>query len=373
MAHFWVTKPGEEGKLAGLEAEAARVQAELAKIQALSDEQACRICGARVELTDEHAPSKKAGNVGPMVRGVINSSQSIATGVLSWEGQMIQGAKYKTLCAPCNNATGSWYNPAYVQFARVSRSAAVPANAGRTSQLKIAHRQRVAKQALASLVATSQPGLTDRYPDLRTLLLSNHDRRAIAPLKLWLHLRANPGGVSTGITVAIDLERRTGRLVAGFSFWPLGWILTLGDTTVDGVLDVSSWTELDYNEKGPVAVDVPCQWGLSVYPAVFRGPEEYGDEPWSLRPAPLSRDSGCPQPPTWVGHWCSNAYLLEAGRLTQASARNYPRNARQQTSRSSSPPTRDYHCSERSAARGVAMSHSFSLRPRSRGTGRSVW
>src|SRR5262249_15375701 len=156
-----------------------RVQAELAEIQSLSDEQACRVCGARVTLTDEHAPSKKAGNVGPMIRGVINSSQSIATGVVSWEGQPIQGATYKTLCAPCNNVTGGWYTPAYVRFARTSRSAAVPANAGSISQLKIAHRQRVAKQALASLVATSQPGLTDRYPDLRGLLLGKQDRRPI--------------------------------------------------------------------------------------------------------------------------------------------------------------------------------------------------
>jgi hypothetical protein len=282
MAQVWVIKPGEEERLPGLEAEAERLQGELAYLQSLSTESACRLCGNETELTEEHAPSKKAGNTGPMIRGVIDYPASLAGGSVLWKTERIQGAKYDSLCARCNNNTGSWYNSAYVQLVRAAKTVATPQNAGKVCPIPIVHPQRVAKQALTSIVATSQPGLTARYPALRALLLDKEDRRPITPLQLWLYLRVNPGGVATGLATGIDLERRQGHLLAGFSFWPLGWIITISSVDVRGALDVSAWTELGYRERGPVTANLPCQWAISPYPADFRGPEEFPDAAWQI-------------------------------------------------------------------------------------------
>jgi len=280
MANLWVTKPGEEVRLPEVEAEAERLQGELRNIQSLSDESACRLCGVHASLTREHAPSKKAGNLGKMIRQVIDYASSVASGIVKWNAEVIQGATFEALCGLCNNRTGSWYNPAYIKFARYCREFAQPENVGKLCRLELSlHRQRIAKQALLSLVATSQPGLTARYPDLRTLLLGKEDRQPIAPIRLWLYLRANPGAVFTGITIAFELERRKGNLAVGFSFWPLGWIMTIGEVTVDGAANVSTWTELDYHDKRAVVVEVPCQWALSPYPGDFSGPDEFPAEP----------------------------------------------------------------------------------------------
>jgi len=167
---------------------------------------------------------------------------------------------------------------------RLATPLAEPKNAGTVCQLKVtAHRQRVAKQALASFAATSQPGLTARYPVLRELLLNRTAARRIEPLRLWLYLRANRGGMMTGLTVALKLEQRKGHLVAGFAFWPLGWILTIGDIDAeDNFIEVSDWTELDYNDKTPVTISVPCQWAVSPYTGDFRSPAEIMGEAWSV-------------------------------------------------------------------------------------------
>lgn len=282
MAQVWIIRPGEERRLPGLEAEAERCQRELAHIESLSPESACRLCGTETELTEEHAPSKRAGNTGRMIRGFIDYAASRAGGSVVWKGQVIQGAKHDSLCGPCNNNTGSWYNSAYVRLVRACQKIAAAKNAGRICEVEVLNPQRVAKQAITSIVATSQPGLTARYPDLRTLLLDREDRRRIAPLRLWLYLRANPGGVSTGLATGIDLEQRRGHLVAGFSFWPLGWIMTIGDVEVNGVLDVSAWTELGYMERGPIMAEVPCQWAISPYPGDFRGPDEFPADAWKI-------------------------------------------------------------------------------------------
>lgn len=286
MAEIWVTKRGEEQHLPEVEAEAARLEAELRNIQSLSDESACRLCGVHASLTREHAPSKKAGNLGKMIRQVIDYASSVASGIVKWNAEVIQGATFEALCGLCNNRTGSWYNPAYIKFARYCREFAQPENAGELCRLHLSfHLQRVAKQALVSLVATSQPGLTARYPDLRTLLLGKEERRPLAPIQLWVYLKANPGARFTGLTIALDLERREGHLVAEFSFWPLGWLMTLGDVAVRGAANVSAWAELDYHNKTTVTAEIPCQWAISPYPEDFRGPGEFSPAPenWSTR------------------------------------------------------------------------------------------
>jgi hypothetical protein len=38
-------------------------------------------------------------------------------------------------------------------------------------------------------------------------------------------------------------------------------MLTVGDIEADdNVIDVSGWTELDYNDKTVLKIAVPCQW-----------------------------------------------------------------------------------------------------------------
>lgn len=284
MTELWVTKPGEEQHLPEVEAEARRLQAELRNIQSLGDESVCWLCGVRAPLTKEHAPSKKAGNRDKMIRQEIDYVSSVTSGIVKWNAEVIQGATFETFCPSCNNRTGSWYNPAYIKFARYGREFARPEHVGKLCRLELSlHRQRIAKQALLLFVATSQPGLTSKYLDLRTLLLSKEARPPLAPVQLWLYLKANPGACFTGITIALNLERRKGHLVAGVSFWPLGWLMTIGDVTVEGAANVSAWTELDYHNKATVPVDVPCQWAISPYPGDFRGPDETPVEAWSVK------------------------------------------------------------------------------------------
>ena len=284
MAEIWVTKPGEEAKLPAVQTEAARLQPELQRIQSLSDELSCKLCGDHRPLTREHAPSKKSGNQGPMRSKRIDYQESVGSGFIKWAETMIQSVTFEALCRSCNNQTGDWYNPSYVKFARQCRSLAIPENAAKLCQLRPPlYLHRVVKQALVSFVATSQWGMTARYPHLRSLLLDRKGCRPLAPIQIWLYLRANPGGRYTGLTIAFEVERRKGHLVAGFDFWPLGWLMTIGDVKVSGAANVSAWAELDYGYKNTATVEIPCQWAISPYPGDFRGSEEFSptSESWS--------------------------------------------------------------------------------------------
>ncbi len=277
MSHVFVVKPGEQHRLPEVAEEAKRLQAEVFAIEALGDKSKCRICASQPATTKEHAPSKKAGNKGRMLHGRVNYEQSVASGWISWEIRATQGNVFESLCGTCNNNTGSWYNPAYVRFAAHGGQFAKPENSGRPCQLSVeVHPQRVLKQALTSLLAVSQPGLTTKYPHLRDLVVGKEAKTALAPGHLWLYLMANRGSRSSGLGFSINYDRKKGQLIAEFSFWPLGWLFTLDDLPVEGAVDVSAWSEVQYHDKSVVNVAVPCQWALGPYPADFRPPSAFG-------------------------------------------------------------------------------------------------
>jgi hypothetical protein len=235
----------------------------------------CRICGSREELTEEHTPSRRAGNVGSLVRGMIDYEASVSGGEVKWGVQLLQGgASAVTLCGTCNNNTGRWFNPAYIRLVDACRPFAIPTNAGKVCEITVElHPQRVAKQALTTLLATSQQGVTTRYPHLREMLLRGDTVRPLAPMRLSLYLSANKGARMSGVALTLRERDRKGYLLAEFSFWPLGWVLSFDDAPVDGTVDVSAWLELDYHEKRRITLGVPCQWAVAAYPCDFRAPD----------------------------------------------------------------------------------------------------
>lgn len=252
-----------------------RVHAEIAAIEAAGNEDACHVCGAG-ELTDEHTPSRRAGNNRPVFRGALDYDATVAAGEVAWTLEKLQrGATMQTVCGKCNNSSGRWYNPAYIRVSERCRPLATPENAGHICAVEFTgHPQRVAKQALTTLIATSQSGITATFPHLRQLLLDAEERGVLTPLRLGLFLRANDAGRTTGITGNVDRARRAGRLVAEFSFWPLGWVLTFDGQPFPGTVDVSNWTEYGFHERIDLAVDIPCQWAIGPYAGDFRRPEE---------------------------------------------------------------------------------------------------
>lgn len=273
---MWVVHPRDQYRLREAPDIAAKLQNEIAVIESLGDEAACRLCSVRTSLTKEHTPAKKAGNPSGGVRMAIDYVKSIAAGRVLWMTHKFTGGiTVETLCKSCNNNTGAWYNPAYIRFARHCQQLARKENAGAVCDVDLeVHPQRVLKQALTSIIATSQPGLTARYPDLRKFLTLKEAQWPITPVRVWLFLMANRTTRKTGLVVRVSLDG-VGLILAEFSSWPLGWVAGFGDVPIDGAVEVSEWSNVDFHGKVRVTLKIPCQWVLGPYPADFRAPAAF--------------------------------------------------------------------------------------------------
>ncbi|MCG2706263.1 MAG: hypothetical protein L6254_01790 [Candidatus Omnitrophica bacterium] len=270
VSHPWVQPPNSPNLLKSIEEQ----QIEFGKIDGLGSMSSCRLCGSKEGLTKEHSPSKSSVNKSKLIT---LSIAPIITRFLHWQGNIIQGgSKHESLCRNCNNKTGSWYNPTYVKFVRTCVSIANVNNAYKAVNISAnnIYPSRLLKQALTHIIATCQPGLCVRYSDLKEIILNKEKLLDISPFKIGMFIRVNKGGRHSGITIFVDTAKEQARLIAEFSFWPLGWVMTFDNSPLDGTLDVTNWSSISGNEKTNLNISVPCQWCVSPYPGDFRSPDK---------------------------------------------------------------------------------------------------
>lgn len=274
MTVVWVTRPGNEfPEDPELNRSIEEKQELFARINGDGDIECCRICGSTQNLSLEHTPSKAAYNKKSFLEFSVSHP---LMQFLKWKARKVQGgSKSKTLCKLCNNNTGSWYNPEYVKLARTCSSLAKPRNANKIMSVRTCFSpSRVIRQALTNICSVSQLGLCKNYTHLKNYLLNRVQTIELQPLKVGLFINIANTGRSSGVTLFVDARRKIARLMAEFSFWPLGWILTFDDLPYSGTLDVTSWASYGIDEELELTLDIPCQWAVSPYPGDFRSPAE---------------------------------------------------------------------------------------------------
>lgn len=275
MTKMWIGHPGSQPPssprlLKSIETEHAAFN----EIDRLGNLSSCRICSSESGLTKEHSPSKAAFNKAKLIG--LSALEPITTRFLKWKAHILQsGSQHESLCKNCNNNTGSWYNPTYVKFVRICSRFAKENNACKTVDINAhIYPARLFRQALTHICATCQPGLSLRYPNLKEIILNKEKSLAINPLKIGLFIRVNRGGRHSGISIFVNTVEETSRLIAEFSFWPLGWIVTFDNLPFEGTLDVTNWSAMSTDEKLHLDIRIPCQWCVSPYPGDFRQPKE---------------------------------------------------------------------------------------------------
>jgi len=235
----------------------------------------CSICNIYTELTNEHIPPRAAFNKVPALIAKIDKANSIRQ--VKWKPyRSKKGSSNYTLCYKCNNKTGRWYGDSYVDFVKQCAPYAQWKYGRRTVTLSLnIFPFRVIKEALTIFCSSCGPGLSQKQNQLKKIILGQKSTGELAPLKIWLYLLAFPGGRSSGIAGIANVKKRTTRVVAEFSWWPVGWILTFDDHNIVEGLDVSDWLyKYKYRDRKRMNLYIPCNYAVTAYPLDFRHPKD---------------------------------------------------------------------------------------------------
>lgn len=273
MTQIFITKPGQNLNVSPFLSEKIDKATEFIKsIEDISKSNVCHICG-KTEVSTEHTPSRKAFNAKDLI--LLKIAKPLSK-FLAWEPHFIQGGNFvRSLCTSCNNITGAWYNPAYINFVRACAKESILKNANQNVRVKVcSYSQRIIKQGLVHLLSISQSGIVQRFPEMADLLLDREKRGVIDTFKIGIYIRANKGARSTGLAFAVNFEKESVDIVSEFSFWPIGWILAFDKESLQGTVDITHWLNDEYNDKREFEIEIPCRWAVLQYPKDFRTPDE---------------------------------------------------------------------------------------------------
>lgn len=216
----------------------------------------CHICGKYGELSFEHIPPETALNKN---RAIVYTGNDVIKKYKGEKSRYInqqQGMGKYTLCASCNNITGSWYVPAYSDVAEdIARSL--------HSNKQLTHGDIVefsfsrlpvlafAKQVI-TMFCSLLPVEEVKRLGFDTFLLdkeSNHINKALFDLRMYL-TPLNVGQLMVGPSSVIH-KAETGfetTIACDIGVYPFGFILNLTpETPIEYGTSIMDFFDAEYN------------------------------------------------------------------------------------------------------------------------------
>jgi hypothetical protein len=196
------------------------------RLPAMSEHGQCRICGGVGRLTEEHIPPKGAFNKARVSLASFEEALALAPGEQLRGNYRQGGHRVFSLCATCNNNTGSWYGSPFVRFVHQIVRIISGARGPRAPPPVRTHPARVLKQIAAMFMSVNGVGFRDANPDLVSFIL-NKDHRLAPKFRFFLFLTRGGGYLKfQPLAARVSFTRGAVQVFSEIVFPPLGYILT---------------------------------------------------------------------------------------------------------------------------------------------------
>jgi len=183
-----------------------------------------------------------------------------------------------TLCPRCNNNTGSWYGPAYLEW--VWHAVRVLAAAGGESSLYLPFRifpLRVIKQIVTMFFASTHEGFREANPELARFVL-NREAKGIDPeICIYAFLNPTPRARSSGVAGILTIGGGGSdlKIVNEIALAPVGYLMTLGSAAPDDrLVDITFFAKRSYNDWEEFWLRLPVLPVYTPFPGDYRPREE---------------------------------------------------------------------------------------------------
>jgi len=234
----------------------------------------CWLCNRFGTLTKEHIPPESAFNDFPLLLLKVDERSMQDTGTMDWSPSQKfgRGMYVRSVCARCNNRCGSKYGGAYVDLVRrVAERIGDVQEFHTVSILGVKRPLAILKQVLFQFVSTNGPGFV-RANDWVAPFIKTTTNQSIPPeIGIYLFASNIRGARRTGSSSHIELSRSTQfNVVAEFSFWPLGTVISFGHFSHPGLTPIHRWLQYPFDYKGAVDLHLRVNPIHSAYPVDFR-------------------------------------------------------------------------------------------------------
>lgn len=244
----------------------------------------CRLCGNLAALSREHVPPASAGNAGrSVVRGIedwlARASLDEAPG-----GRPQQGGVWgRTLCEPCNNATGRYASEYRGWAARAVRLLGEIDSSDVLDSQPVSKLLRVqfdevrpgafVRQVLSLMASMSGPwDIARRHPELRGMVLEGTTGELPAGMSLDMSLFYGPSCILAGPTLVIDRASNGWKWCVVVAFPPFAFEMVLAADWQEGtpMCGIGDFLAVPPGSKASVELDLFVAFGHTALPTDWR-------------------------------------------------------------------------------------------------------
>jgi hypothetical protein len=235
----------------------------------------CHICGRQGKLSPEHVPPKAAFN---NARMVLYTVESWIAKESTPKGRIQQGGINRyTLCAQCNNDTGSWYGSEYVSWAKVFM-ALLPQVPRSVPEIVVVLQEvyplRFLKQVVTCFFSLfPDDGLAQGNPDLVKFVLDRQSKKLPSVCAFYLSLYRGPKLRQSPISGLINLGTREMAVFSEIAHPPFALVMT-HETNFKRALKITNFALYDYDEKTNLILGLKVGEGHSPYPGDYHVQED---------------------------------------------------------------------------------------------------
>ena len=231
----------------------------------------CCICGLRSADSFEHLPAEKAFND----RRVISySGQGLfVPGRPVVRKQKQRGAGATTLCEQCNNDTGTWYVPAFLEFVDQAHRL-LTRSTNTTSDYCPFHiaPQPIFKQIVAMFMSACGHEFGKSNPELSRFVLNRTNALSSQRYGIYCYyydVKNSEFTRQSGLSGMLAGGRPY--VFSEISYYPLSYIMTVGSQPPDPQLaTLNFFRDYGYNDRALVHLRIPTRAVNSPFPADFR-------------------------------------------------------------------------------------------------------
>jgi hypothetical protein len=235
----------------------------------------CHLCGTEGKLSFEHVPPESAFNDQPILRSTFEQ-------VLASEhpdefdgGYQRRGAGGYTLCEKCNSDTGSWYVPAFTNWAQQAMRIVIATRAKPSLEYSFnLFPLRVLKQIICMFFSVNGTYFQKVHPDLVRFILNKDSRDLPERVRMYAFYTFSNRSRSAGV-----LALAKGSNIHTFSeitFPPFGFVLTMNsDPPQSGFCEISSFAQFEYRDwRCGITMRLPLMPIYTGFPGDYRTREQ---------------------------------------------------------------------------------------------------
>lgn len=248
----------------------------------------CQICRKIDLLTNEHVPPQKAFN---SYKSLLYSGDEIVKHITSdkfpWdlsERKSIQkqgGIGFHRLCTRCNNNTGSWYGPSFVDFTFQGIKPIVQNLDKKSANIsfKNVYPLRIAKQIICMFLAINSPAFPEKNKLLSSLVLNKTSKGLDERYRLYMYGFKGPIVRYLGVNAKIKAIRSQAPnniiVSSEISAIPFGYVLQFKPISqIENLVDIYDFFNCEYDQSTNLEIEIPLLECNTAYPLDFRTQQE---------------------------------------------------------------------------------------------------